>query len=70
MPFKSQAQRAKFGELVKQGKVSQAEFDKWSRETDHAKLPERVSVASTVTRVKGRPHPATKKRLRKQRQGR
>lgn len=44
MPFKSQAQRRKFGELVKQGKISQAEFDKWNSETGHKKLPERVKA--------------------------
>lgn len=42
MPFKSEAQRRKFGELVKQGKISQGEFDKWNRETGARKLPERL----------------------------
>ena len=42
MPFKSQAQRRKFGELVKQGKISQGEFDKWNKETGGRKLPERI----------------------------
>lgn len=43
MPFKSEAQRRKFRELVKQGKISQKEFDRWERETPkNAKLPERV----------------------------
>ncbi len=42
MPFKSEAQRAKFAELVKQGKISQKEFDKWQSETGKKKLPERV----------------------------
>lgn len=42
MPFKSQAQRRKFGELVKQGKISKAEFAKWNSETGKRKLPERV----------------------------
>jgi hypothetical protein len=41
MPFRSEAQRRKFGELVKQGKIKQSEFDKWNSETP-AKLPERV----------------------------
>ena len=42
MPFKSVAHREKFRELVKQGKITQAEFDKWQAETGEAKLPERV----------------------------
>lgn len=42
MPFKSEAQRRKFGELVKQGKISQDEFDRWNSETGKKKLPERV----------------------------
>lgn len=41
MPFKSQAQRRKFGELVKQGKLSQAKFDEWNADTPE-KLPERL----------------------------
>ena len=42
MPFKSEAQRKKFGELVKQGKMSQDTFDKWNHETGKKKLPARV----------------------------
>lgn len=53
MPFKSQAQRAKFAELVKQGKMSQATFDEWERETPN-NLPERIGkpAAKTVKKVK------------------
>lgn len=42
-PFKSQAQRAKFGQLVAEGKMTQEEFDKWNADTpkDH-KLPQRI----------------------------
>lgn len=43
MPFKSQAQRAKFAELVKQGKMSQKTFDEWNTATQ-GPLPERVSA--------------------------
>ena len=42
MPFKSQAQRRKFAELLVQGKISNATFEEWNRETGAAKLPERV----------------------------
>ena len=42
MPFRSEAQRKKFGELVKQGKMSKATFDEWNNATGKAKLPDRV----------------------------
>jgi hypothetical protein len=42
MPFKSQAQRRKFAELLVEGKISNETFEEWNRETDSAKLPERV----------------------------
>lgn len=42
VPFKSQAQRAKFAELVKEGKLSQAKFDEWQAATGNAKLPKKV----------------------------
>lgn len=44
MPFKSQSQVAKFGELVEQGKMTQAEFNKWMEETvNKHKLPKKVA---------------------------
>ncbi len=54
MPFKSKAQIAKFGELVKQGKMSKEKFDQWLSETPNAhKLPERVDTkAKSIKRVK------------------
>lgn len=42
MPFKSQAQRRKFAELLVQGKISPETFEEWNRETGGRKLPERV----------------------------
>lgn len=42
MPFKSEAQRRKFAELVKGGKMSQATFDEWESATPKGKLPERI----------------------------
>jgi len=42
MPFKSQAQRRKFAELLVQGKISAETFEEWNRETGTAKLPERA----------------------------
>ena len=43
MPFKSQAQRRKFAELLVEGKISPDTFEEWNRETGAARLPERVS---------------------------
>lgn len=45
MPFKSQAQRRKFAELLVQGKISPQTFEEWNRETGGRKLPERVRPA-------------------------
>lgn len=42
MPFKSQAQRRKFAELLLKGEISNQTFEQWNRETGSAKLPERV----------------------------
>ena len=43
MPFKSQAQRRKFAELLVKGEITPEQFEEWNRETGNAKLPERVS---------------------------
>ena len=43
MPFKSQAQRRKFAELLVKGKITPEQFEEWNRETGSAKLPERVT---------------------------
>jgi len=42
MPFKSQAQRRKFAELLVKGEISNETFEDWNRETGTKKLPERV----------------------------
>jgi hypothetical protein len=42
MPFKSQAQRRKFAEMLVKGEISAETFEEWNRETGTAKLPERV----------------------------
>jgi hypothetical protein len=42
MPFKSQAQRRKFAELLVKGEISQETYEEWNRETGRKKLPERV----------------------------
>ena len=44
MPFKSQAQRRKFAELLVKGEISPETFEEWNRETGGAKLPEYVAT--------------------------
>ena len=67
MPFKSQAQRRKFAELLIKGKISNETFEEWNRETGGAKLPERVkpkakakSKTKSKTRSKAKPKRKTK----------
>jgi hypothetical protein len=48
MPFKSQAQRRKFAELLVAGKISPDTFEEWNRETGSKRLPERVKKRSAV----------------------
>lgn len=61
MPFKSQAQRRKFAELLVQGKISNATFEEWNRETGGAKLPERVKPkAKGKTQAKSKAKPKRK----------
>lgn len=43
MPFKSQAQRRKFAEMLVRGEISPETFEEWNRETGSAELPERVN---------------------------
>lgn len=45
MPFKSEAQRRKFYELKKQGKMDQATIDEWEKETPKV-LPEKAPSKS------------------------
>jgi len=40
VPFKSQAQRRKFAELLVKGEISPETFEEWNRETGSARLPE------------------------------
>jgi hypothetical protein len=53
MPFRSQAQRRKFAELLVAGRISGETFEQWNRETGTQKLPERVT-ASDKPRVRRR----------------
>jgi hypothetical protein len=51
MPFKSQAQRRKFAELLVKGKISADTFEEWNRETGAKKLPERVERTRKAKRL-------------------
>ena len=53
MPFKSQAQRRKFAELLVQGKISPETFEEWNRETGGRKLPERVKATRGARGARG-----------------
>ena len=57
MPFKSQAQRRKFAELLVAGKISNETFEEWNRETGGRKLPERIARKAAA-----RKQPTKKKR--------
>jgi hypothetical protein len=52
MPFKSQAQRRKFAQLLVQGKISADTFEEWNRETGAKRLPERVGRLTRKTTKK------------------
>ena len=65
MPFKSQAQRRKFAQLLVEGKISNETFEEWNRETGRKKLPERIGAkAKAVRKAKppARPRAARKKK--------
>ena len=42
MPFKSQAQRRKFAQLLVEGKITDEQYEEWNRSTGTKSLPERV----------------------------
>ena len=67
MPFKSQAQRRKFAELLVKGEISKETYEEWNRDTGSKKLPERVkpkakSKAKTVRKTGSRARGKTRKR--------
>jgi hypothetical protein len=51
MPFKSQAQRRKFAQLLVEGKISNETFEEWNRETGGQRLPERVHRRASSKRA-------------------
>ena len=62
MPFKSQAQRRKFAELLVKGEISADTFEEWNRETGSKKLPERVGTAKKPAGRSARRPPSRKRR--------
>lgn len=63
MPFKSQAQRRKFAQLLVEGKISNDTFEEWNRETGGKKLPEHVR--GTAKKSSGRKKSVRRRSLRK-----
>jgi hypothetical protein len=59
MPFKSQAQRRKFAQLLVEGKISNETFEEWNRETGSARLPDHVKP-----KARARPKPKTRARAK------
>jgi len=49
VPFKSQAQRRKFAQLLVEGKISAETFEEWNRETGARKLPEHAGRKTART---------------------
>ena len=62
MPFKSQAQRRKFAQLLVEGKISPETFEEWNRETGARKLPERAAGAKKPAAKKKAARKTAKKR--------
>jgi len=67
MPFKSQAQRRKFAELLVKGEISPETFEEWNRETGGRKLPERVRKPKSKTRPKTRTRKKTSRPISRKR---
>jgi hypothetical protein len=65
MPFKSQAQRRKFAQLLVEGKISDETFEEWNRETGSKKLPERVRKRKTPRKKTAPKRKRAKRRTRK-----
>ena len=66
MPFKSQAQRRKFAQLLVEGKISNETFEEWNRETGGATLPERVKpTARPKSKARPKPKPKAKRRSKR-----
>ena len=62
MPFKSQAQRRKFAELLVKGEISKETYEEWNRETGSKKLPERAKPKAKKKKPTTRANGKTRKR--------
>jgi hypothetical protein len=65
VPFKSQAQRRKFAELLVAGKISPETFEEWNRETGSKRLPERVKRKAKSSRTPTARKTSTRKRSKR-----
>ena len=65
MPFKSQAQRRKFAELLVRGEITPEQFEEWNRETGSRKLPERVTPRKKAAAKKSSAKPRKTSRKKK-----
>jgi len=70
MPFKSQAQRRKFAELLVKGEISPETFEEWNRETGDAKLPEHVTKRKPAKKKASSKKTSKKKKPAKKRRTR
>jgi hypothetical protein len=69
VPFKSQAQRRKFAQLLVEGKISNETFEEWNRETGGARLPERVKRKKTGETKRKATGPKKKRSAAKKKSG-
>lgn len=62
MPYESEAQRGKFHELLKQGKISQAVVDEFDKASAGMKLPKRKADPAAIVPQNKSAHDAAKRR--------
>jgi hypothetical protein len=67
MPFKSQAQRRKFAQLLVEGKISNETFEEWNRETGAQRLPERAGQKPGTAKKSAAKSPRSKRSTAKKR---
>ena len=65
MPFKSQAQRRKFAQLLVEGKISNETFEEWNRSTGSKKLPDHVKGKAKKKNGGKRIAPTAKRKSKK-----
>jgi hypothetical protein len=65
MPFKSQAQRRKFAQLLVEGKISNETYEEWNRETGGRKLPDHVKPKRKTSSRKTTRRTRTKSKAKK-----